>query len=426
MLSKVLRCCITTMIIIKKLSFLGICAGFFLLARSSVAADILEPNTTSKLEAVQMATNNMWANDCGTNKMILLIVSDTNQCTACISLEFGILPSSKVRNFIAESFVYWACGPEQQCREYSEYTGTGTLPIPLTFVINPYSPKGVYQYMSSGADAASTYFEWLSKALLKATAPRVTSVSYPASGTVVVKGASISTNVPLRTVKYRLNSGAWTSASIPSGTFASAFELPALALTPGITNTLYLYALDSSGAYRTRTNVLSLPYSAPAPSAVVTVSPGRISVPLDATVQFSHTATNVGPQASYQWKKGGVNLPGATRPSLIIENVGASSGGLYQLEVQADGKTLVSSPAQLWVIGKPQIARKGPSTLELAAPLFGPATTEAYFETSPEAGPNANWQKAGSSTLTQEGAGLVIRAQEAIAGSTRYFRAVVK
>ena len=94
---------------------------FFLSPRGQAVA----PDALTQADAIQKAISQ--------NKLILLIVSDTNNCTACISLEFGTLPSTNnppMRQFIEESFVYWACGPEQQCTEFRTYTGEGTIPLP--------------------------------------------------------------------------------------------------------------------------------------------------------------------------------------------------------------------------------------------------------------------------------------------------------
>lgn len=283
--------------------------GLALLSQGARAA-FLPPDTTSKLEAYRLATNNMPANTSGTNKMILLIVSDTNTCTACRSLEFGILPTQQISNFLAESFVYWACGPEQACTEYKEYSGTGSLAIPMSYVINPFSGPGVYQFSSSGADSSGTYFEWLSKSLMRSTAPRVTAITYTSPTTVVVSGQSISTNVTLRSVRYRVNNGAWTNQTIPSGTWASAFQLPPLTVTEYSTNKLYVYGLDSSGTYKTKTNTVNLVWTAQKANPQVTMSaaPGGFTV-YGQVVTFAAVFSGaIGtPTGTAQFKLNGVN-----------------------------------------------------------------------------------------------------------------------
>jgi len=288
--------------------FVGLCVG--LLAHGALAA-YRPPDTTSKLTAYQLATNNMAANPSGTNKMILMIVSDTNSCTACRSLEFGILPSQQMMDFLDESFVYWACGPEVNCSSYTEYAGSGALAIPASYVINPFSGKGVYQFAASGADSPGTYFEWLSKSLLRSTAPRITGITFTSPTTVVVSGQSISTNVALRTVKYKVNDGGtWASLTIPSGTWASAFQLPALTVAQGSVSKLYIYGQDSSGTYKTKTNIVNLIEAVQKvdPTVAMSVSPGSTTAYGQAvTFTATFSGTKGTPTGTAQFKVNGVN-----------------------------------------------------------------------------------------------------------------------
>lgn len=279
--------------------FLLLAAGASLLAASARAADTLPPDTTSKLQAFALATNNMAANPSGTNKMILLIISDTNSCTACRSLEFGILPSKAVSDFIAESFVYWACSPEVNCNQYTDYTGNGAVALPTCFMINPFSKPKISLYSSTGADQANTYFQWLSSSLLKATAPLITGMNFNGPNTVVVSGRSFSTNVSLKTIRYKLNDGAWSSVSIPAGTFGSAFQLPQLTTVPNGQNKLYVYGMDSSGTYKSRTNIVDLVPSAPkvTPNVAVTANPGSTTT-YGQPVQFTAAVTGGAGQSS--------------------------------------------------------------------------------------------------------------------------------
>lgn len=282
-------------------------------ACTASAADTLPGDATTKLQAFELATNNMAANTSGTNKMILMIVSELESCTACRSLEFGILPSQAVRDFLAESFVYWPCGPEQKCNAYTEYTGGGTVALPSSFIINPFSPPRVYQYFSTGADAPSTYFNWLKESLLKATAPRITQMNFTAPNTVVVSGKSISTNVPLKTIYYKVNNGSWASHRIPSGTWASAFELPPVAVTPGAENKLYVYGLGTSGTYKTKTNIVNLVPTAVKATPVVELAanPGTtISLGQLVTLTATLSGTAGVPTGTVQFVIDGSNMGG--------------------------------------------------------------------------------------------------------------------
>lgn len=402
----------------------GLLAGACLTTHPSAAAEILPPDTTMKLQAFALATNNMPANPSGTNKMILLIISDTNSCTACRSLEFGILPTKAVSDFLAESFVYWACGPEVNCKEYTDYTGNSAVALPTTFIINPYSAPRMAVYSSTGADAANTYYQWLSSSLLKATAPRVTGMNFTTSNTVVVSGQSISTNVALRTIRYKVNNGSWASLSVPAGTFGSAFQLPPLTLT-GAQNKLYVYGLDSSGSYKTRTNIVDLVPGTQAPAGAVAVSLSSTLAPQGGSVQFTHTLTNISAPQSFQWKKDGANVAGAMSGALSLTNVSTENAGAYQLAVTVAGSTYTGSPVNLWVSGTPQIS-KASGQVSISVALHGPATTNAYLEATSDLS-SPSWQRVNGSSLTPAAGSLgILEATEPSTGQSRFYRPVVK
>lgn len=402
----------------------GLLACAHLVTHSAKAADTLPPDTTVKMHAFALATNNMAANPSGTNKMILLIISDTNSCTACRSLEFGILPTKAVSDFLAESFVYWACSPEVQCNQYTDYTGNGAVALPTTFIINPFSAPKTAVYSSTGADAANTYFQWLSSSLLKATAPRVTELNFTASNTVVVSGRSISTNVALRTIRYKLNNGAWTTHTVPAGTFGSAFQLPPLTLS-GAQNKLYVYGLDSSGTYKSRTNIVDLVPGTQVPAGVVAVSLSSALAPQGGSVQFTSSLTNISSPQSFQWKKDGANVAGATSGVLSLNGLSSENAGSYQLAVTAGGSTYTSSPVNLWVSEAPQISSMN-GQVSISVALHGPATTNAYLEATSELNSLA-WQKVTGSSLTPAAGTLgILQATEPSNGQSRFYRPVVK
>lgn len=220
----------------------------FLLAFSSNAASPYPSDAINKQQAISLATNNMQLNFNKTNKLILLAVCDVNTCTACRSLQYGILPHPKIQNFLKESFVYWGSGPDYNSKDFREYTGNVIVPLPSVYIINPFSAKGVYLYSSSGADAVGTYYAWLSSAYLKATVPVITKTEI-SNGILNITGNTPSTNVTYRVIKYKINNGAWLSYKSPD---LNQFEIKNIKINSGAGNTLYIQGIDRSGTYKSK------------------------------------------------------------------------------------------------------------------------------------------------------------------------------
>jgi len=76
---------------------------------------------------------------------------------------------------------------------------------------------------------------------------------------------------------------------------------------------------------------------------VITMSPNQKLVCAGDTVTWSGYAVGV-PPLSYQWRKNGVPIPGATTPSYSITNVGTANAGTYDLVVTNVYGSAVSSP----------------------------------------------------------------------------------
>jgi hypothetical protein len=248
-------------------------------------AEQVFPDTTSRSVAIQRGKDE--------DKMVLLIITDTNICTACVTLE-TILPSVEppVRDFLAESFIYWGCGGQYsaQCNsDYKIYTGTGTIGIPSIFVIDPYKAQ-TSQNNLVGVSTAERFYSWLSKSLLTSTSPRITNLSSNQTinnSNFVAQGRSISTNVPIKTVKYSLNGLGWISLPVSTINNPSyGFQIP---LAPKIgANQLRVYAIDSTGAYKSKTNVLNFNYN-----------PNNTPVTPDITVGGGNLSLNIPGSGSY-------------------------------------------------------------------------------------------------------------------------------
>ena len=235
-------------------------------------------DATNLTEAVFLATNNAYP-----NKTILLVVSDTNTCSACRALESSGLPNPAVLDFLHESFVYWPSGPDEHTTGYQQWLGTGTIPVPQLLMIDP-ANTSTYFAVSVGFGGASGLLNLMRLDLQRGTAPYITGLedaNNPGSlisitaanwkntntvsfSNIVVHCHSISTNVVLYRVKYKLDTtNGWSSLTISNQT-AWAMSLNPAQIVPGI-NVLRFYAADIN-ANGTQTNVFTFSYN---PNAVV-------------------------------------------------------------------------------------------------------------------------------------------------------------
>src|ERR1019366_7139994 len=84
------------------------------------------------------------------------------------------------------------------------------------------------------------------------------------------------------------------------------------------------------------------PCSAAGPPPVITVQPLGQSVCIGDTVTFTVVA-NSGTTLSYQWRKNGWNISGATKSAYTISPVKATDAGTYLVKVTNAGGTVTSS-----------------------------------------------------------------------------------
>lgn len=85
-----------------------------------------------------------------------------------------------------------------------------------------------------------------------------------------------------------------------------------------------------------------------ADAPVITTQPADVTAYVGEDATFNVVATGGVPLA-YQWRFGGVNLDGATLPSLVLTNVVAAKAGTYQVVVSNSAGSVTSSPVSLVV-----------------------------------------------------------------------------
>jgi hypothetical protein len=81
---------------------------------------------------------------------------------------------------------------------------------------------------------------------------------------------------------------------------------------------------------------------------VFTVQPKSQLTPVGSTVTFTAAASG-SPTPTYQWKKNGGNIAGATRASYTISRVSASDAGTYTVVVSNSVGSVTSTGAVLRV-----------------------------------------------------------------------------
>ena len=107
---------------------------------------------------------------------------------------------------------------------------------------------------------------------------------------------------------------------------------------------------NGSGTVTSAAARLRVVAAAPAPVGAASIATGpldRIAVAGE-HVQFSVAAAGAGP-LSYQWRKNGVNVAGATSAALDIPAISADSGATFSVVVRNSGGSAASNPATLTV-----------------------------------------------------------------------------
>ena len=141
-----------------------------------------------------------------------------------------------------------------------------------------------------------------------------------------------------------------TNAGIYSGATSSTLSLTGATLG----NNGYLYRVIVSGtcspAVTSDAGVLTV-QQAP----VISGQPASQAVCEGSTITFSVAATGIG--LTYQWKKGGVDIGGATNASLVLSSVSATDAGSYTVLVKGTCNTtgVLSSAGTLTIYKKPEI-----------------------------------------------------------------------
>jgi hypothetical protein len=179
-----------------------------------------------------------------------------------------------------------------------------------------------------------------------ATAPTIT--SQPANRTVTV-GATATFSVTVSgtapfTYQWRKNGAAIAGAT------ASSYTTPATT-TADNGATFSVVVTNSAGSVTSANATLTVNATATAPS--ITSQPASTTVTAGATASFSVTASGTAPM-SYQWRKNGANIAGATASSYTTPaTTTADSGSTFSVVVSNSAGSATSNNATLTVNAVP-------------------------------------------------------------------------
>lgn len=115
-------------------------------------------------------------------------------------------------------------------------------------------------------------------------------------------------------------------------------------------------ARNAVGVTNSASAALNVYYSPP----TIQQQPANLSVQPGAQASFSVTATAL-PEASYQWRKDGVNIPGANQSTLSLGAVTSSQAGRYSVVITTAFGSVTSVEAVL-TVGSPISASIAPTT----------------------------------------------------------------
>lgn len=148
-------------------------------------------------------------------------------------------------------------------------------------------------------------------------------------------------------VEAAFNIGAWTNIPGASGPEGTPYTTPP---TTEADNGYLIRALFTSSVGTTATEAVLLTVLTPQqPSPpIITGQPAHQEVVTGSTATFVATVTGSAP-FNYQWRRNGVNLPGANSATLTLANVTAQDDGNYDLVVTNRVTSVTSSAARLTV-----------------------------------------------------------------------------
>ncbi len=173
-------------------------------------------------------------------------------------------------------------------------------------------------------------------------APAITT---PPQSQTVVAGSNVTFSVtatgsPPPSYQWTVNGAAILGATNSTLTLANVQAANAGSYAVNVSNSAVTTPVVSAAAILTVN-----PAGGPAP--VIVAQPLSITAAAGGTAALSVVASGTG--NSYQWRRAGADLPGATDATLILRNVTAANAGAYSVNVSAGGAPVTSAIGTLAV-----------------------------------------------------------------------------
>jgi hypothetical protein len=226
----------------------------------------------------------------------------------------------------------------------------------------------------------------------------------PTIGTAVAGNAQATVNGTAPASNGGAAITGYRSTATPGGSTVTGASLPithtGLSNGTGYTFTLAATNANGYGAESAASN--SVTPSAPGTAPTITVQPSNQTVTAGATATFSVTATGSG--LTYQWRRNGTNISGATSssyttPATTVSGGSANNGDLYSVVVTGDtAPAATSSNATLTVNAAPP-PPSGPTLPAVATDATG-STRRTGQTTRMVVEPFTNIESLGTGTRT--------------------------
>jgi hypothetical protein len=171
------------------------------------------------------------------------------------------------------------------------------------------------------------------------------SISVPAGGSASF-AVGVSGTGPY-IYRWQKNGVTIDGAEAASFVIASATAADAASYTVRVSNAL--------GAAESQAATLTVTAATVATAPVITTPPIGLATLPGSSVTFAAAATGSGP-LGYQWRRDGVDIPGATTPVLHIAAVAAVDAGSYSLQVRNSVGVALSPGVPLILVGAPAIS----------------------------------------------------------------------
>ena len=218
---------------------------------------------------------------------------------------------------------------------------SGATSIPYTIATTTMADSGAYSVVVTNSAGKATSTDATLTVTATAVTPAIT--TQPAAQTVT-EGQSATFSVTASgtapfTYQWKKNGtdieGVTTSSHT---TDATVLGDSGAVFTVVVTNSAG--TVTSSGA--------ALTVNAAVVAPAITTQPTALDVALGNTATFTVTATGTAPLI-YQWKKNGIDIPGATSSSYAISNTTSANDGVYSVVVTNSAGSVTSSNATLTV-----------------------------------------------------------------------------